>query len=91
MYQHWLISANFSSKGEWQGSERKLNFDDLSGDVMDGFRKSKYAEWEKKSVYEVQELGKPLQYRINIQKSGIKKKNLYFDVNGRLLRDAIVL
>jgi hypothetical protein len=85
------ISANFSSRGEWQSSERKLNFDDLSGDVMDGFRKSKYAEWEKKSVYEVQELGKPLQYRINIQKSGIKKKNLYFDVNGRLLRDAIVL
>jgi hypothetical protein len=85
------ISANFSSKGEWQSSERKLNFDDLTSDIIDGFKKSKYAEWEKKSVYEVQELGKPVQYRINIQKSGIKKKNLYFDANGRLLRDAIVL
>lgn len=85
------ISANFSSKGEWESSERELAFEDLPGDVMDGFKKSKYSEWQKKSVYEVQELGKPLQYRINIQKSGIQKKNLFFDVNGKLLKDAITL
>jgi hypothetical protein len=45
----------------------------------------------KKDIYELQELGKPLQYRISVQKSGIQKKNLYFDVNGRLLKEAMAL
>ncbi len=85
------ISADFSSKGEWQSSERNLSFEQLPGEVKDGFAKSKYAEWEKKSVTEVQELGKPLQYKINVYKSGLQKKNLYFDANGKLLKDAINL
>jgi len=85
------ISADFSSKGEWESSERQLNFEDLASDVIEGFKKSKYADWQKNSVYEVQELGKPLHYRINIQKSGIHKKNLYFDADGRLLKDVIAL
>lgn len=85
------ISANFSSNGDWESSERELAFEDLPGDVLDGFKKSKYSDWQKKSVYEVQELGKPLQYRINIQKSGIQKKKLFFDINGKLLKDAITL
>jgi hypothetical protein len=32
-----------------------------------------------------------LQYRINVQKSGLEKKNLYFDINGKLLKEAITL
>ena len=83
--------ASFSSKGEWQGSERELEFSQLPGEVKDGFSKSKYAGREKKAAFEVQELGKPLRYRINVQKSGIQKKNLYFDVNGRLLKESITL
>ena len=85
------ITAIFSSKGEWQGSERELIFNQLPTEVKDGFMKSKYAERQKNTVYEVQELGKPLQYRINVQKSGLQKKNLYFDVNGKLLKESIVL
>jgi len=85
------ITADFLSTGEWESSERIVNFEDLCRDVREGFKKSKYAEWQPKSVHEVQELGKPLQYRINIQKSGIQKKNLYFDANGRLLKDPLSL
>lgn len=85
------ISASFSSRGEWQSSERALQFDDLCDHVVDGFKKSKYADWQAQSIVEVQEIGKPLQYRIHIQKSGVKKKNLYFDVNGKLLREVISL
>ena len=29
-----IIAADFSSKGEWQSSERKLNFDDLPDEVV---------------------------------------------------------
>ncbi len=85
------ISADFSSKGEWQGSECKVNFDQLPNEVKDGFQKSKYADWQKNAVYELQELGKPLKYRINAYKSGILKKNLYFDSNGKLLKESIAL
>lgn len=85
------ITADFSSKGEWEGSERELNFEQLPDEVKDGFLKSKYSDRQKNAVYELQELGKPLQYRINVQKSGIQKKNLYFDVNGKLLKEAMTL
>jgi len=85
------ISASFSSKGDWEGSERVINFDDLPGEVRDGFLKSKYADWKKNSMFETQELGKPLRYRISVQKSGIQKKNLYFDTNGKLLKENISL
>jgi hypothetical protein len=85
------ISADFSSKGEWEGSERVMNFDDLPTEVKDGFEKSKYADWDKKSVSEIQELGKPLQYKINVAKSDVQKKNLFFDANGKLLKDNITL
>jgi hypothetical protein len=85
------ITASFSSKGEWEGSERIVNFDDLPDEVKDGFQKSKYADWQKKSVYELQELGKPLQYRVYVQKSGLQKKNLYFDINGKLLKESMIL
>lgn len=85
------ISADFSSKGDWQGSERIMNFEDLDTDVQEGFKKSKYADWNKKSVAEVQELGKPLQYKISVYKNGLQKKNLLFDANGKLLKESIVL
>ncbi len=85
------ITADFSSKGEWEGSECKVNFDQLPDEVKDGFEKSKYADWQKNSAYEVQELGKPMQYRFSVQKSGIQKKNLYFDINGKLLKESMIL
>lgn len=85
------ITAGFSSKGEWENSERLLDFNDLPDDVRDGFLKSKYADWKKNTIAEAQELGKPLQYRISVQKSGVQKKNLYFDTNGKLLKENISL
>lgn len=85
------ISADFSSKGEWQSSERSLNYDDLPDEVKDGFEKSKYTDWDKKSFTEVQELGKPLQYKITVSKSDLQKKNLFFDTNGKLVKDNIAL
>jgi len=87
----FTIIANFSSKGEWQASERELIFNQLPDEVKDGFLKSKYAERQKNTIYEVQELGKPLQYRISVQKSSLQKKTLYFDINGKLLKESIGL
>ena len=83
--------AKFNKKGEWQSTEKELEISDLPRKVNDGFEKSKYADWQKNSVYEIQDLGKPLEYRVNVHKSGIQKKNLYFDINGKLLKESMSL
>lgn len=85
------MTANFSSKGDWEKSEKKIKFSDLPHDVMDGFAKSKYTDWEKTSVTEIDENAEPLSYRILIKKSGVQKKYLYFDTKGRLKREALTL
>jgi hypothetical protein len=85
------IIAHFSSDGEWKVSEREMDFNDLPDEVKDGFQKSKYENLQINGVYEVQEMGKPLQYRIFVQKSGLQKKQVYFDANGKLLKDNMVL
>lgn len=85
------LTADFSSDDDWQKCEREIDYDDLPDEVKDGFEKSKYTDWQTNDAYEIQELGMPLQYRINVQKSGIQKKNLYFDTDGKLLREAINL
>jgi hypothetical protein len=84
------ITADFSSKGEWEGSERELSFEQLPDEVQSGFLKSKYAERRRTDACEIQQLGRPLQYRISVEKSSIQKK-LYFDVNGKLLKESMTL
>lgn len=85
------MTANFSSKGDWERSEKKIKFADLPKAVQDGFEKSKYTAWEKNSATEIDDNGKPLMYRVFIKKSGMQKKYLYFDTNGRLNREAATL
>ena len=84
------ISANFSSEGEWEYSERSVNYEALPQEVKDALKKCKYSDWQKGSISEVQELGKPLQYRINVQKPG-QRKNVYFDANGKILKETPAL
>lgn len=87
----YQMNADFNSKGEWLNSERKIKFEELPGAVQDGFSKSKYADWEKNDVVELDKNGDALQYRVSVKKSSVQKKYLYFDTNGKLLRDAITL
>jgi Putative beta-lactamase-inhibitor-like, PepSY-like len=83
------MSAEFNGKGEWQNSEKKIKFEDLPAEVKDGFIKCKYSDWEKISFTEIEKNSQPIQYRIYVKKNAIGKKYLYFDVNGKLLREAI--
>jgi len=87
----YKMSADFNSKGEWIDSERKIRFEELPTAVQDGFSKSKYTDWEKTDIIELDKNGDDLQYRILVKKSSVQKKYLYFDTNGKLLRDAVTL
>ncbi len=86
------VKAGFSNSGEWKYSEKKITFEEVPADVKDGFLKSKYADWNKGSVTEIQTNGKAIEYRVLAEKSApFQKKKLFFNPNGKLLRDNIAL
>jgi hypothetical protein len=87
----FVMTADFNSKGEWQNSEKKIQFSDLPSAVNDGFKKSKYADWKIASIVEIDKNSEALQYRIEVKKSAVQKKYLFFNTNGRLIHDAVII
>jgi hypothetical protein len=85
------VSASFSTKGEWQSTETKIPFETLPSVVQDGYKKSKYTDWKNKGVKKIEQAGKPVQYRIRIEKNSFQKKYLYFDEHGQLQRDEVTV
>jgi hypothetical protein len=84
--------AKFNNKGFWQSTENKIDDPAIPAPIKDGFQKSKYAEeWNIKQAYKIALREDKTQYRLEIQKNDIQKKQLYFDSTGRLLRDNISL
>ena len=85
--------ATYNNKGEWKESEKETTFEKLSEVVKDGFNKSKFAgkEWkiaETKIIF-LPDGGE--QARIKVEKNDLQKKYLYFNKDGRLLRETITL
>ncbi|MFT3701427.1 MAG: PepSY-like domain-containing protein [Agriterribacter sp.] len=83
--------AHFNKKGEWQSTEKELQVSDLPSTVKDGFDKSKYADWETKSVYRIDLPEDQVNYRIHVAKSTVQKKILLFNAEGKLLKDNLTL
>ena len=83
--------ARFNSKGEWQLTENEIDENDLPDEVREGFEKSKYADWEIAKVHKIELADGSLQYRIESVKSDVRKKNLYFNSEGRLIKDRITI
>ncbi len=90
-YENAETSAKFNSKGEWLVTEKKIEFDALPAAVKDGFKKSKYEDWELRGVKIIDEKSKAINYRILVKKNDVQKKYLFYDANGKLLRDPIAL
>ena len=83
--------ARFNSKGEWQLTENEIEETDLPDAVRDGYEKSKYAEWEISKIHKIELADGSLQYRLETVKSDVRKKNLYFNSEGRLIKDRITI
>ncbi|HMH22900.1 MAG TPA: hypothetical protein VK563_14035 [Puia sp.] len=85
-------TARYSSKGEWQGSQKKIKFDDVPVSVKDGLSKSKYAgEWKTGTVTARYLPRDIIQYNIVVYKGDLQKKNLLFSSEGQLLKDSTTL
>lgn len=83
--------ARFNKKGEWQDTENEIEDNDLPQVVTDGLKKSKYADWEIEHMHKIELPNDKIQYRIEVSKSDLQKKNLLFNSEGRLLKDKITL
>ncbi len=83
--------ARFNSKGEWQLTENEIDESDLPEAVRDGYDKSKYADWEIGKVHKIELSDGSFQYRVEAVKNDVRKKNLYFNSDGRLVKDRITI
>lgn len=83
--------ASFNNKGEWEYTEEPIDEQQLPDVVQDGFDKSRYHDWNVGHVNKIEMPNDEVQYKIEVAKGDIKKRNLYFNSNGRLLKDKLTL
>jgi hypothetical protein len=83
--------AKYNNKGTWKETEKESNYDKMTPAVQDGFNKSKYADWKVTETAVIYLPDGTERYRLKVEKNDVQKKYLYFDRNGRLVRDAITV
>lgn len=83
--------ATFDNDGEWQSTEESIGEEDLPSAVQDGFEKSRYADWKVDNLSRIQLPGDEVNFKIVVVKGDIKKRNLLFNNEGRLLKDKLTL
>ncbi|MFT3936371.1 MAG: PepSY-like domain-containing protein [Chitinophagaceae bacterium] len=83
--------SKFSSKGVWLQTEKDIAEETLPSTVKDGYSKSKFTDWEVKTATRVESKNNGIQYRLFVKKNDIEKKYLYFNEDGRLVKDVITI
>jgi hypothetical protein len=84
-------AAKFSNKGEWLQTEKEIAAEALPAEVKEGLGKSKYSGWELQSIALIEHKDNAIQYKLLVRKNDIERKYLFFDKEGRLLRDVIAI
>jgi len=82
------MNAEYNNRGTWKSTLKDWTFDKLPDEVKNGFNKSKFADREVTEVKMVYLPGEVQQYRVKVEKNDLQKKYLYFNTEGRLVRDA---
>jgi len=86
------MTAKYNSDGEWKETEKELNYDLLPKDVKTGFEKSKYSvDWKVTETVIIYLPRNEIRYRVKVEKNDLQKKYLFFNKNGRLIRDSLTI
>lgn len=85
------FEARFDSDGNWLQTEKDIADSTMPAAVKDGFGKSKYTDWELKTISWIENKSDGIQYRLLVRKNAIEKRFLYFNTSGKLLKDSITL
>jgi uncharacterized membrane protein YvbJ len=83
--------ASFNNAGDWESTEQEIEEEDIPSVIKDSYSKSKYADWEIIKTHKIDLPGNEVRYRVEVGQGDIKKRNLYFNPKGRLLRDKLTL
>jgi hypothetical protein len=84
--------ARYNNEGVWKESERAIDYETLPADIKTGFDKSKYAvDWKLKESAVIYTPNNDIRYRVKVEKNDLQKKYLFFDKNGRLIKDALTI
>ena len=83
--------AKYTNKGVWKETDKGYSFEKVSADVKVGFEKSKYADWPVTEAVIVEIPGQENRIRIKVEKGELTKRYLFFNKDGRLIRDSITL
>ncbi|HEY0679241.1 MAG TPA: PepSY-like domain-containing protein [Chitinophagaceae bacterium] len=83
--------AHFDDDGTWKHTQIMIEHAELPAAVNDGFQKSKYADWEVSRVEKIEKNDNSTEYRIQVKKGDVRKKNLLFTSDGRMKKDNITV
>lgn len=84
-------TAHYNNDGEWLSTDIEISYDELPELIRDSHSKTRYADWETGVVHKIELPDDELNYRIQVIKNDLQKKNLYFNEKGRLVKDKISL
>lgn len=85
------MNAEYNNKGIWKKTLKDWTYEQLPGDVKDGFAKSKYGSRKVSDTKVLYLPGYVIQYRLKVEKSDVEKKYLFFNTSGKLLRTTVAL
>ena len=83
--------AEYTNKGVWKETEKAFSYDKVNQEIKDGFAKSKYAEWPVTEATIVEMPSNEERIRIKVEKGELTKRYLFFNKQGRLIRDSMTL
>jgi hypothetical protein len=83
--------AYYSNDAVWERTEETMEFEALPDAVKSGKEKSKYSDWDTGIIEKITMPKDEVQFRVQVEKSDFKKKNLYFTPDGKLLKDKMTL
>ena len=85
------MNAEYNNKGIWKSTIQDFAYDRLPETVKEGFTKSKYADRKVADTKHIYYPGNVERYRLKVEKNDLQKKYLFFNTEGRLIRDANTL
>ena len=86
-----MYEARFNKEGVWQETEKSITMEELPASVRDAFQSTKFRDWTLQSVAMIEKSNGGTEYRIYVSNNTVKRKYLYYNEAGKLLKEAYKL
>ena len=83
--------VRYSTKGEWASTDEKIEEKDTPKEVLESLSKSKFSDWEILDIFKRTIPNGETQYRILIRKNNALKRFMFYDPNGKYIKEQTTL